>query len=74
MAAVGTAAQQAGQKATTAMNQAANATAGAKKQGDHLIVSWNTISRVVMTQTIVRAMSMIRDALKDAVSSAVEFQ
>jgi TP901 family phage tail tape measure protein len=74
MAAVGTAAQQAGQKAAAGMNNAANATAGVKKHADSLIVSWNTIARVVMTQTIVRAMSMIRDALKDAVTTAEDFQ
>ncbi|MEN6367689.1 MAG: phage tail tape measure protein [Thermoguttaceae bacterium] len=74
MAAVGNAAQQAGQQAAAGMNQAANATKGAKQEGDHLIVSWNTISRVVMTQAIVRAMSMMRDALKDAVTAAEDFQ
>lgn len=72
--AAGNAGQQAGQKTAKGMKDAANATNDTRKQGDRLIVSWNTIMRVVMTQTIVRAMSMIRDALKDAVSAAEEFQ
>ena len=39
-----------------------------------LIVSWSTLSRVVMTQLIVRAMSQIRDALHEAVEASIEFQ
>lgn len=74
MAGVGSAAQRAGQQAAAGMNQAANATAGAKKQGDALIVSWNTIARVVMTQAIVRALSMMRNALRDSVTAAEDFQ
>jgi len=71
---VGDAAQQAAEKTTKGMQSAADATQEATKHGDHLIVSWNTISRVVMTQAIVRAMSMLRDALKEAVTAAEEFQ
>ncbi len=71
---VGTSGADAAKKIKTGMDDAANATAGAKKKGDELIVSWNTIARVVMTQTIVRAMSQVRDALREAVEASVEFQ
>jgi TP901 family phage tail tape measure protein len=37
------------------------------------VVSWNTLSRVVMTQFIVRALSQIRDAFHEAYTSALEF-
>ena len=37
-------------------------------------ISWETLSRVVATQLIVRALSQIRNALNDAVSEAIEFQ
>jgi TP901 family phage tail tape measure protein len=71
---VGDAAQQAAEKTTKGMQSAADATQEATKHSDHLIVSWSTISRVVMTQAIVRAMSMLRDALKESVTAAEEFQ
>jgi TP901 family phage tail tape measure protein len=37
-------------------------------------VSWETLSRVVITQFIVRAMSQIRNAINEAVRDAIEFQ
>lgn len=37
-------------------------------------VSWETMARVVATQMIVRTLSTIREALKSAVSDAVDFQ
>ena len=37
------------------------------------IVSWETLSRVVMTQAIVRALSAIRDAMHEAFESNLEF-
>lgn len=39
-----------------------------------LTISWGTLSRIVMTQFIVRAMSQIRDALREAVAESIEFQ
>lgn len=38
-----------------------------------LTISWQTLGRVVVTQFIVRAMSTMRDAFKDAYTSALEF-
>ena len=74
MAAVGAAGQQAGQQTAAGMKKAADATKGANTQAGRMIVSWQMILRVVLTQAIVRAMSMIRDALHEAVSSAEDFQ
>jgi TP901 family phage tail tape measure protein len=74
MASVGHAAQTAGQQATTGMNNAAQATQGARKGLDRLVVSWSTLSRVVMTQMVVRVMSQIRDLLRESVGSAIQFQ
>ena len=37
------------------------------------IVSWETLSRVVMTQAIVRALSAVRDAMHEAFESNLEF-
>ena len=37
------------------------------------VVSWETLSRVVMTQAIVRALSAIRDAMHEAFESNLEF-
>lgn len=50
------------------------ATDGATRATKGLAVSWNTIGRVVMTQAIVRAMSAVRDALSEAVTSSLQFQ
>lgn len=37
-------------------------------------ISWETLSRVVVTQLIVRALSQIRDLLRESVSDAIQFQ
>jgi TP901 family phage tail tape measure protein len=44
------------------------------RQTRDLTVSWETLTRVVTTQLIVRAMSQIRDAMGEAVQEAVQFQ
>lgn len=46
----------------------------AEKSTSKLTVSWETLARVVATQLIVRAMSAIRDVLREAVSEAIQFQ
>ena len=58
---------------TRALKRAQEALDGTCKNANGLAVSWNTLARVVATQFIVRAMSMIRDAFKEAYTSALEF-
>lgn len=70
----GRAGQRAGQQVAGAMGRAAQQTSSAKKMADKFVVSFETMSRVVMTQLIVRVMSSVRDALKDATASAIDFQ
>lgn len=53
---------------------AGNAIGGAAKATGEFTVSWETLSRVVQTQFIVRAMSQIRDLISESVSEAIEFQ
>ncbi len=48
--------------------------ASAKKTEKSWTVSWETMARVVGTQLIVRALSSIRHALREAVSEAINFQ
>jgi len=74
MAKVGQAGQQAGQKIAGGMTNAGNATSNATQHTHKFVVSFETLARVVTTQLIVRAMSSIRDALKEATRSAIEFQ
>ena len=57
-----------------AVKQAGEAMNDASKQTNKWTVSWETLARVVATQFIVRAMSQIRDALKEAVDESIEFQ
>ena len=45
----------------------------ADKAAAKFIVSWETLSRVVMTQAIVRALSALRDAMSEAFNSNLEF-
>ena len=45
----------------------------ANKATKEFTVSWQTLSRVVQTQMIVRTLSMIRDAMKSAFESNLEF-
>ncbi len=39
-----------------------------------LTISWETMARVVATQAIVRALSMVRNALGDAYNDSIDFQ
>lgn len=64
----------AGTVMANAGNNAANAIAGANKQAKLFSVSWEMMGRIIVTQMLVRALSQIRDALKEAVVSAIEFQ
>jgi len=64
----------AGGKIKGGMDDAAEATDKAKQHGDHLTVTFGTLGRIVVTQVIVRAMSQIRDALREAVAESIEFQ
>ena len=45
----------------------------ADKAAAHFVVSWETLSRVVMTQAIVRALSAMRDAMHEAFDSNLQF-
>ena len=45
----------------------------ADKAAAKFIVSWETLSRVVMTQAIVRALSAMRDAMHEAFDSNLQF-
>lgn len=53
--------------------QAADALEHAGKSAHAFTISWETLSRVVMTQAIVRAMSMIRDGIKESYEAFLEF-
>ena len=57
-----------------AVDKAAKATKSAHDSNQEWVVSWQTLSRIVMTQAIVRALSQIRDALRGAVTESIEFQ
>ena len=70
----GTAGADAADKIKTGMNDAADQTAKATGHTNKWVVSWETLGRVVMTQAIVRAMSQIRDALREAVAESIDFQ
>ena len=74
LANAGQAGSQAGQQIANSMNQAANATKNVNKHGEKLYITWETLVRIMVTQAIVRAMSQMRDALKESVDSAIEFQ
>lgn len=74
LAQVGQAGQQAGQQTATGMANAGRATNSAKQTADKFVVSFETLSRVVMTQLVVRAMSQIRNAIREATAEAIEFQ
>jgi TP901 family phage tail tape measure protein len=74
LANVGKTAADTGGKIKSGMKDGADATKDADDKTARLVVTWGTLSRVVMTQFIVRAMSQIRDALRDAVSESIEFQ
>jgi len=74
LAAAGAAGRTAGQQVTSGMNTAASATAEVATQSQGLTVSWTTLGRVVMTQAIVRALSLMRNAFNNAVTAAVQFE
>ena len=57
-----------------AVKQAGQSLNEATTQTNKWTVSWETLARVVATQFIVRMMSQIRDALKEAVNESIEFQ
>ena len=71
---VGTTATDTGGKIKDAGNTGAAGIADADDKTSKFVVTWGTLSRVVMTQLIVRAMSQIRDALREAVEQSIEFQ
>ncbi len=52
-----------------------NVSAAMKKAGGKLkefTISWQTLGRVIMTQAIVRALSVLRNAIRAAIGSAIE--
>lgn len=53
--------------------QAADALERAGKSAHAFTISWETLSRVVMTQLIVRTMSMIRDGIRESLEAFLEF-
>jgi TP901 family phage tail tape measure protein len=69
-----TASAVAGTTISNAGNQAANALAGANKSAKNFTISLSMMGRIIITQLIVRSLSQIRDALREAVESAIEFQ
>ena len=71
---VGTTATDTGGKIKDAGTTGAAGIADADDKTSKFVVTWGTLSRVVMTQLIVRAMSQIRDALREAVEQSIEFQ
>jgi TP901 family phage tail tape measure protein len=80
MTALGNTATQAGEKMKVAGqhgHKAATDTGNAVKQAhDHMkawTISWETLTRVMLTQAIVRALSQIRDLLKESVEEALKF-
>ncbi len=71
---VGTTATDTGSKIKDAGTSGGEGIKDADDQTSKFVVTWGTLSRVVMTQLIVRAMSQIRDALREAVEQSIEFQ
>ncbi len=64
---------QAAQAITDFGNKASDALDKTKNKSQSMMVSWQTLVRVVTTQAIVRAISGIRDAFSDAYDSALKF-
>jgi TP901 family phage tail tape measure protein len=71
---VGTSATEMGGKLKDGGTKGKEALDEADDSAKKFVVTWGTISRVVMTQFVVRAMSQIRDALREAVAESIEFQ
>lgn len=71
---VQSASQAAGNQIVQTGRDAADATREAKGNTQKWVVSWETMARVVATQFMVRALSQIRNALRQAISDSMEFQ
>lgn len=65
--------KEAGAKSTKAGSDAADAAGKAAEKTKTWAISWETLTRVVMTQAIVRALSQIRDLLRESVEQALKF-
>jgi len=63
----------AGEKGAKAANSAGSATEKAAEKTKTWTITWETLTRVVMTQAIVRALSQIRDLLRESVDQAIKF-
>jgi len=74
MANLGTASTAAGQQMVQAGTQGANAAAAANTQTRGLMISWKMLTRIVITQAIVRALSMMRNMLRDVTRASIELQ
>ncbi len=65
-------------QAQTAMNKLGRSAASnlnqAAKAGDKLMVTFGTLSRVVATQLVVRAMSSLRNGMEESLSAAIGFE
>jgi len=65
--------REAGEKGTKAGNDAGSAAGKAAEKTKAWTIGWETLTRVVMTQAIVRALSQIRDLLRESVDQALRF-
>jgi TP901 family phage tail tape measure protein len=74
LAGVATSAQAAQQALSNASSVSVAALNKTKKASDKLSVSFGTMVRVVTTQLIVRAMSTLRNAMEESLSTAIEFE
>jgi len=68
-----TAANQAAQAIANAGNTAAQSISKAHEHTKSWTISWETLARVVMTQAIVRTMSMIREGIKESYEAFLDF-
>jgi TP901 family phage tail tape measure protein len=69
-----TASTNAGQQMQQAGQQGGQALQGAGSHAKSLVTSIQMMGRIIVTQTIVRALSAIRNAFREAVASSIEFQ
>jgi TP901 family phage tail tape measure protein len=65
--------RQAGEHGKKAGHDAGEAAKKAHEHTKDWTVTWETLTRVVMTQAIVRALSQIRDLLRESVDEALKF-
>lgn len=63
----------AGEKGAKAGKDAGDAAKHAHEHTKEWTIGWETLTRVVMTQAIVRALSQIRDLLRESVDQALRF-